>query len=112
MDRYGYAWCGGRLCGDRRSPVQIRFALRGNGHAPIPVRLPEVASCVGMELAPVDLRDADSVRWLRALIWPEHRERAELLRRAVQIACQETPPLLAGDTLALLHCALDPGAPI
>lgn len=64
--------------------------------------MPKVASRVGLDFNPVDVRDPDACLWQRALIWPEHMTRAENLRRALEIA-QETPsPVVAGDALALL----------
>jgi len=69
---------------------------------PIPKRLPAVASRVGIDLNPVDVRDPDTVLWFRALIWPEHHERLELLMRAIQLARQDPPELIAGDALELL----------
>jgi hypothetical protein len=87
--------------------VRISCSLRGEAIPPLPGAMPKVASRVGLDLDPVDVRDPDARLWQRALIWPEHMTRAENLRRALEIA-QETPsPVVAGDALALLPGILD-----
>ena len=101
-DRYGYSYGDGRRAGDPASPVQLACAVRGDRPPPIPARVPAIASRLGIDLNPVDVRDPDAVAWLRALIWPEHAERAALLRRAMAVAAADPPPLLAGDALELL----------
>lgn len=101
-DRYGYHYGSGRNCGDRDSTVQISCELRGANLPPLPSTLPRVTWRAGIDLDPVDLADPEDVLWLRALIWPEHNERAELLVRAVQLAQHDPPPVLKGDVFALL----------
>jgi len=34
-----------------------------------------VAGRIGIDIAPVDVADADAVRWMEALIWPDQVER-------------------------------------
>jgi hypothetical protein len=41
--------------------------------------------------------DADDLRWLEALVWPEHRHRRDRLRAAATIARADPPLLVAGD---------------
>jgi hypothetical protein len=57
--------------------------------------------------------DEEAIRWLRALIWPEHTERAAQLVEAVAVARESPPLLLAGDVLDVLprvftHIAPEP----
>ncbi len=54
------------------------------------------------DLDPVDPRDHEATLWLRALVWPEHVERAERLRRALAIAASGPPRIVRGDALDLL----------
>ncbi|HET7089463.1 MAG TPA: DUF2332 domain-containing protein [Anaerolineae bacterium] len=113
-DRFGYDY-GRRRLGDPGAPVQLTCELRGVRRPPIPERLPAVASRAGIDLSPVDVRDPDAVLWFRALIWPEHRERVELLMRAIQLARQDPPELIAGDALELLPqviAAVPRGTPV
>jgi hypothetical protein len=64
--------------------------------------MPVLASRVGIDLHPVQLDDADGLRWLRALIWPEHTERRQRFEAAVAVALREPPPLVVGDALEVL----------
>lgn len=101
-DHYGYRYGEALECGDHDSPVQIVCGLHGKGSPPIPNVLPKVSDRLGIDLNPIDVRDPDSRLWLRALIWPEHRERARLLERAMEVAQRAPPPLVAGDAVELL----------
>jgi hypothetical protein len=110
-DRYGYAYprldgSSGQRWGDLESAVQLEAELRGQRELPeLPVAIP-VAWRVGLELEPVDVADDDAVRWLRALIWPEHVERHKRLEAAIAIARRDPPPIAGGDATELLAGAL------
>ena len=47
---------------------------------------PRVVRRLGIDLAPIDVFDEVSVRWLRACLWPNDRERALRFDRAIGIA--------------------------
>lgn len=100
-DRYGYRYGTGLHYGDSQSLVQLRCELR-SPQPPIPVPFPRVASRIGIDLNPVDVRDPDAALWLRALIWPGHLDRAELLQHAIAVTQHEPPQLARGDALELL----------
>lgn len=103
FDRYSYDYGEGRRLNAPDVPVEIFCELRGERTPPIPKRFPKVFSRLGVDLAPVDVRDPEAVSWLEALIWPEeYSERAPLLRRTIEVAGQDPPLLLAGDALDLL----------
>jgi hypothetical protein len=101
-DLYRYDYGEGRKFGNPASPVEITSALRGDLRPDIPNKFPEVAFRLGIDLNPIDLHDDEEVFWLRALIWPEHRERVEQFRQAVELARQQQPTLVKGDILELL----------
>jgi hypothetical protein len=101
-DHYGYRYGGALECGDHDSSVQIECGLHGEGSPPIHSVLPKVSGRLGIDLNPIDVRDPDSKLWLRALIWPEHRERARLLERAIVVAQRDPPLLLHGDAVEVL----------
>jgi hypothetical protein len=61
-----------------------------------------VSGRLGIDLNPVDVNNHDSSLWLRALIWPDHKERAHLLERAIEVARREPPALIAGDAVEVL----------
>jgi hypothetical protein len=96
-DHYAYHYGESLCCGDINSPVQIRCALRGNALPPVLNTFPKIIARAGIDLNPIDLRQPEEVLWLRALIWPEHDERARLLRRAIGILQKNPPTLIRGD---------------
>ncbi len=98
-DQYAYDYGTGRIYGNRGAPVRLTCALHGEHRPSLPTLLPSVASRLGIDLQPVDVRDPDAVDWLRALVWPEHIDRLTLLEQAVAAACAAPPPLRASDAI-------------
>jgi hypothetical protein len=64
---------------------------------PLPERLPTVAWRAGIDLNPLDVRDADDMHWLECSVWPEQQDRLDRLRSAARIAQAEPPHLVRGD---------------
>ena len=106
-DRYGYDYGGRVRWGDSTSPVQLTTAAQGEIVPPVPDTIVNIERRVGLDLEPVFLDSEESVSWLRALIWPERRDEAELLRRAMELVRADPPQLLSGDALDLLPEVLD-----
>jgi len=109
-DRYGYEYGDENLCGDVASPVKLKCELRGAVRPPLPKEgerygerslPPRVISRTGIDLNPNDVFDDDEMMWLRALVWPEQRERAERLQNAIVLAREFPPRILQGDALEL-----------
>jgi hypothetical protein len=100
-DYYGYKY-GDLECGDRNSPVQINCALRGTRVPPLPASFPHISGRIGLDLNPLDVRAPQNALWLRALIWPEHQRRADLLGKAIAVVRQQPLRLLAGNGVELL----------
>lgn len=100
-DRYEYDYGEAGRYGNPDSSVCIESAVR-DGDPPLPDELPPVASQVGVDLNPLDVTDEADARWLRSLVWPEHRERHRLLRTALDLAREDPPDLREGDALELL----------
>jgi hypothetical protein len=65
-----------------------------------------VATRLGLDLHPLDVRAPDTALWLRALVWPEHTTRVALLAQAIALAQRDPPAVQAGDALELLPAAL------
>jgi hypothetical protein len=68
--------------------------------------MPEVVARIGVDLDPVDVTDADSVRWLRACLAPDQSERAARLEAELTLAAAAPPLLLPGDAVEVLPDAL------
>jgi hypothetical protein len=96
-DHYRYDYGGGLRWGNPQSEVLLDTERRGDVPLPdLPASM-EVLWRVGVDLNPVDVGDDDQVRWLRALIFPEHVERHLQLRVAIRIARAHPPRLVEGD---------------
>jgi hypothetical protein len=106
FDRYVYDYGDGVLRGEAGSSVRISCSLMGASCPPLPEVLPRVASRVGVDLHPVDVRDPDARLWQRALVWPEHTVRAKTLRRALELARGTPPPVEPGDALTVVPSLL------
>jgi len=97
VDRYSYDYDGHRISGtDPHAPV---LACQPRGPVPLPARVPEVAWRAGLDINPLDVRDADDVRWLECLLWPGETGRRERLAAAIDTARRDPPPLYRGDLL-------------
>jgi hypothetical protein len=96
-DRWGYAWS------TPDSLVELgprpHLPCEVTGPAPLPTRLPDVAWRGGVDLNPLDVTDADAMRWLEVLVWPEQDDRRERLRHAVSVAAADPPRLVRGDVV-------------
>ncbi|GCE23511.1 DUF2332 domain-containing protein [Dictyobacter kobayashii] len=101
-DQYSYRYSDVFSSGTRTSALQLDCDLQGSRIPPFPAELPNVTLRVGLDLHPINISDPDAVLWLRALIWPEHSERVVRLQRALEIARQQRPLIMAGDALKLL----------
>ncbi|MBZ0302989.1 MAG: DUF2332 domain-containing protein [Anaerolineae bacterium] len=106
-DYYRYDYGAGRKVGPADAALALTNEPRGAQFPPIPAALPIVCDRLGLDLNPVDLRDEDAVLWLRALIWPEHAQRADRLQQALAIAQAYLPEVRSGDALDLLPDALN-----
>jgi hypothetical protein len=105
-DRYGYDYGTAGYTGNSRSPVQIVCESRGLP-PPLPTQFPSIAYRVGLDLNPIDIHDEDETRWLKALIWPEHRDRVRLLESALALAREVPVRMVAGDAAITLSEVLN-----
>ena len=94
-DRYAYDFNGHQLTPEDGSAP--RFACQVNDGTPLPTRLPKIVWRAGLDLDPIDVRDADQCAWLEALIWPDQEQRLANLRAAITVAQREPPRLVRGD---------------
>ncbi|MFR9802990.1 DUF2332 domain-containing protein [Pseudonocardia sp. RS010] len=101
VDRVGIRYGTGLALGDPASPVQMSSSVVGD--RPVPARaMPEVVARIGVDLEPLDVTDADDVRWLRACLPPDQPERIAGLDAETALAATAPPLLLRGDAVELL----------
>ena len=94
-DRYRIRYDDGPWIGPSESPVAIEVQTAGT--VPPFRGAIDVVSRAGIDLNPLDVHDQDDMAWLAACIWPEHVDRQERLRAAIEVASGEPPDLVLGD---------------
>jgi len=97
VDHYSYDYAGHRLTG--RDPQAPTLRCEPRGPVPLPAGIPEVVWRAGLDLNPLDVNDADDVRWLSCLVWPDEGDREERLARALASARRDPPLVQRGDLL-------------
>lgn len=107
-DRYRVRYVRGNeeyFAGPAEAELTIDCELRGDKIPPLGPS-PKVASRVGLELNPVDLKEPFWRDWLKALVWPDNLARFARLETAIDIFLRESVQIRAGDALSLLPEAL------
>jgi hypothetical protein len=98
VDRYAYRFDGGPELGSG-APL---LATTTNGTGVAPTRMPDIAWRAGIDLAPLDVRDAADIRWLEALLPPDRPDRLARLRDAIATVAADPPLLVVDDALNAL----------
>jgi hypothetical protein len=97
-DLYGYDWGHQSLMPPERfGRIAPIFSCTASQTVPLPRRHPEIVWRAGLDLNPLDVSNAEDVRWLEYLVWPENTRRLERLRSAIRVASVEKPRIVAGD---------------
>ncbi|MBO0813478.1 MAG: DUF2332 domain-containing protein, partial [Microlunatus sp.] len=94
----GYRYRAGRQeWGPHDSPVMIDFEWRSDGPLPDLDEMPAIGARVGIDLYAIDPADSEDQEWMRALVWPENQDEADLLETALQVVAADPPRRLNGD---------------
>lgn len=79
------------------APFVLRCDVK-NGHGlDGGAALPAVGQRVGIDPFAIDIGDEEDRQWLRALVWPEHTERAERMRFLIDWMTDNRPDVIKGD---------------
>ncbi len=97
LDKYRYQW--GDVGWGPDSQLVLKAESRGQ---PIDIHDIEILTRTGLDLNPIDPTIPEERLWLEALIWPEHSERRERLRTALDMASAVKSNLISGDLLEVL----------
>lgn len=95
--RYDYHDADGVVASWGHADAVPRLRIESFG---VPPPLPDVLEIVarrGLDLNPLDLSDPATIRWLRALIWPEHVERADAMDAALEVGSKVAVEIDRGD---------------
>ena len=79
------------------APVEIRCAVVG-GSPPIAPELPAITARIGLDRTPIDVHDAEQVRWQLACVWPDTGRLART-RLALEEARRRSLDLVQGDAV-------------
>ena len=102
-DHYSYTYEDERIAfGAEGSIVQIDSEIRGTKKPFLANMPPPVAWRAGADIRVVDLANDDEFLWLRALIWPEHKDRVDLMTSAVDVFKINPPRLVEGDGVEMI----------
>lgn len=107
LDQYGYDYGPAGFVGERNAKLVLPCETRGP--VPIPQSLPSIASRVGIDFNPIDVRDDAQRRWLEAQIWPTEGfpDRLRRLDLAAEVTSANPPRLVQGDILEQLGPLVD-----
>ncbi|WP_173915288.1 DUF2332 domain-containing protein [Halobacillus sp. Marseille-Q1614] len=107
-DHYSYSYEKDHLYGNEDSFVHLTSKVREGG---LPHQLlslnPPVNDRLGIDLHISDLTDEEDYLWLKALIWPEHKDRFVNFEDSVKQLRLHPPHLIEGDGAALLSEAVE-----
>jgi hypothetical protein len=106
LDAYAYDYGAQGTVGPASAAVRLRCEVRGGLAVPLTAAPPRIAHRIGLDRSPVDVRDPDAVRWLRASVWPGQGNRVELLLLAAEAARADPPPIVTGDAVRDLPALL------
>ena len=100
-DRYRYRYAD-VTWGSPEAPFELVGEATGGPPSSLFERAPTVRSRLGIDRAPVDVRDEHQALFLESFVWADQAARLDRLRGAIALARREPPPLLAGDYVELL----------
>ena len=101
-DRYSYRYDDGARLDPDDGPSDVVLPCATTAGVEVPTRMPDVVWRAGIDLAPVDVADADACAWLETLVWPEHDDRRARLSSALDVARRDPPRIVRGDLLEAL----------
>ncbi|SDW18082.1 DUF2332 domain-containing protein [Paenibacillus sp. CF384] len=105
-DKYRYAYDNVEgYYGNQQSPITLTTSLRGPNLPFLYSDSPPVASRIGIDLHVNRLHQSEDRMWMKALIWPEHRERMNHFEEAAGIFDNQAVRFIEGDALACLDSA-------
>jgi hypothetical protein len=103
LDRFDYDYDGHLIHAASPSATRLTLRCENRGGFALPARPPAIASRTGLDLSPIDAADADATTWLEALVWPEHTNRLDRLRAALDIRRDTDVRMVAGDAAVTLR---------
>lgn len=102
-DKYSYSYGDNEIYGNKESLVHLTSEVR-NGNIPSDLsNIPPVDYRLGIDLHISDLTNEEDYLWLKALIWPEHKDRLDNFEQSVMQFKMNPPQLREGDGVDMLN---------
>ena len=101
-DNYTYCYNSDRKYGSIHSTLEISAEIRGDKFSFLYEHSPPVTRRIGIDLHVNNVNDSEDYLWLKALIWPEHKERISYFEKAAQCLKRQSLELVEGDGISLL----------
>lgn len=107
-DQYRYSYEGIKdEFGEKASDITIHSKIVKGEITHDLSKLPEINQRVGIDLNILDLKNDEDYLWMKALIWPDHYERIDMLEAVKKIAEKEEITFIEDDALKVLMKAVD-----
>ncbi len=107
VDQYRYVYSNEIQAGNLNSLLTIYSQNRGKDLPTSIFDIPVVQTRIGMDLNPIDLKNEEELKWLQALIWPEHHERKDLLNKSAAIIKNLDIQFVSGDAVEQIETICD-----
>ncbi len=101
-DNYSYSYGNQSIYGNKDSALHLKSKIREGEQPFLLPNSPPIHSRLGFDLNIIDLRNEEEYLWLKALIWPEHKERLEIFETAAKQFRKDPPKLVEGDGVNLI----------
>jgi hypothetical protein len=97
-DHYSYAYSDGTIVHPPTGPSPVVLGCEITaGTLPPHLSTPDIVWRAGLDLNPLDATDPDAAAWLTTLIWPEHGDRRDRLKAALNVAANASIRIDRGD---------------
>lgn len=101
-DKYTYSYGSNQKYGSEHSTLKISAEIKGDKFPFLFQHSPPVTRRIGLDLHINNLNDPEDYRWLKALIWPEHKERNMYFEKAAYCLKSQPIELIEGDGVSIL----------
>lgn len=102
-DKYTYYYnTSNQKYGSEHSTLEISAEIIGDRLPLLFEQSPPVARRIGLDLHVNNLNDSEDYLWLKALIWPEHKERNAYFEKAAHCLKSQPIELIEGDGVSIL----------
>lgn len=101
-DKYSYFYKSNKKYGSEQSTLEISAEIKGDIFPFLLEHSPPVVRRIGLDLHVNNLKDSEDYLWLKALIWPEHKERNAYFEKAALYLKNQPLELIEGDGVSLL----------